>query len=116
MNDFWSLKPKLFIENIKDAMDAIRSVHPATEFLLISSMKFDSDYTKEEPYVNNLAGYAGELRSLCGKGVAFFDMTELSQALYSAKSSKDLTTDPMHPNDFLARCYAQGVVATIQPI
>jgi len=115
MNDFWSLKPKLFIENIKDAMDAIRSVHPATEFLLISSMKFDSDYTKEEPYVNNLAGYAGELRSLCGKGVAFFDMTELSQALYSAKSSKDLTTDPMHPNDFLARCYAQGVVATIQP-
>jgi lysophospholipase L1-like esterase len=115
MNDFWSLTPKLFIANIKNAIDAIRSVHPATEFLLISSMKFDPDYTKEEPYVGNLAGYASELRALSGKGVAFFDMTELSQALYSAKSSKDLTTDPMHPDDFLARCYAQGVVATIQP-
>jgi hypothetical protein len=96
-------------------MNAIRSVHPATEFLLISSMKFDPDYTKEEPYVSNLSGYAIGLRALSGKGVAFFDMTELSRALYSAKSSKDLTTDPMHPDDFLARCYAQGVVATIQP-
>jgi len=115
MNDFWSLTPKLFIANIKDAMNAIRSVHPATEFLLISSMKFDPDYTKEEPYVSNLSGYAIGLRALSGKGVAFFDMTELSRALYSAKSSKDLTTDPMHPDDFLARCYAQGVVATIQP-
>ena len=115
MNDFWSLTPELFIANIKAAMEAIRSVHPTTEFLLISSMKFDPDYTQEEPYVSNLAGYASGLRALSGKGVAFFDMTELSQALYSAKSSKDLTTDPMHPDDFLARCYAQGVVATIQP-
>jgi len=115
MNDFWSLTPKLYIENIKAAMEAIRSVHPTAEFLLISSMKFDPDYTKEEPYVSNLAGYANELRALSGRGVAFFDMTHLSESLYSAKSSKDLTTDPMHPDDFLARCYAQGVAATIQP-
>lgn len=116
MNDFWSLEPKYFEANIKDAMATIRKVNPKCEFLLVGSMKFDPVYTTEEPYVGNLAGYVNVLQKMVGKGVAFFDMTNLSDALYKAKSQKDLATDPMHPDDFLARIYAQGAAATvIQP-
>jgi lysophospholipase L1-like esterase len=116
MNDFWSLEPKYFRENILATISTIRKVNPKCEFLLIGSMKFDPVYTTEEPYVSNLAGYVGVLQAMVGKGVAFFDMTTLSDALYKAKSQKDLATDPMHPDDFLARIYAQGAAATmIQP-
>lgn len=116
MNDFWSLEPKYFEANIKDAIATIRKANPKCEFLLVGSMKFDPAYTTEEPYVGNLAGYVNVLQKMVGKGVAFFDMTNLSDALYKAKSQKDLATDPMHPDDFLARIYAQGAAAAvIQP-
>jgi len=42
-------------------------------------------------------------------------MDAISRALYKLKRPKDLATDPMHPDDFLARCYAQALVATVQP-
>lgn len=113
MNDFWSLEPKYFFANIKATIATIRKANPNCEFLLIGSMKFDPVYTTEEPYVGNLAGYPAVLRSLVGRGIGMFDMTELSDALYRAKSQKDLATDPMHPDDFFARIYAQGVVASL---
>ena len=113
MNDFWSLEPKYFIDNIRATVETIRKVNPQCEFLLVGSMKFDPAYTTEEPYVGNLAGYPAELKKLIGKGIGLFDMTELSDALYKAKSQKDLATDPMHPDDFLARIYAQGAVAAL---
>ncbi len=113
MNDFWSLEPKYFLANMKAAIETIRKTNPNCEFLLIGSMKFDPIYTTEEPYVGNLAGYPAVLRSLVGKGIGMFDMTELSDSLYHAKSQKDLATDPMHPDDFFARIYAQGVVASL---
>ena len=113
MNDFWSLTPTEFRKNVEAMMATVQTRHPKCEFLLVASMKFDPAYTTEQPYVNNLAGYADELKKLGGPGVAVFDMTALSDALYRAKSAKDLGTDPMHPDDFLARWYAQGVVATM---
>jgi lysophospholipase L1-like esterase len=114
MNDFWSVSPEEFRENIRATMTTIRHRCPQVEFLLVASMKFDPDYTHEAVYVDHLAAYAQELRSLVGRGVRLFDMTTLSQALYTAKSQKDLATDPMHPDDFLARWYAQGLVAMLQ--
>jgi hypothetical protein len=40
-------------------------------------------------------------------------MTALSEALYAAKKPKDCLSDPLHPNDFLARWYAQCLVAAL---
>ena len=114
MNDFWSLTPRLFAENIRAAIVRIREKQPGCEFVLVSPMKFLPSYTTESPYVENLAGYAAELRAMSGPGIAFFDMTAMSQALYEAKCAEDLVADPLHPADFLARVYAQGVVATIR--
>ena len=46
-------------------------------------------------------------------GVRLLYMTELTDYLYKAKAAKDLMSDPMHPDDFLARWYAQGLVAML---
>lgn len=113
MNDFWSYSPADFRKYVAATMATIRARRPKCEFVLITSMKFDPAYTKDPTYVGNLAGYAEELRKMAGPGVALFDMTAISEALYQAKSAKDLTTDPMHPDDFLSRWYAQGMVATV---
>lgn len=113
MNDFWSLTPELFRKNMEATLNAIRATRPGCEFVLIAPMKFDPAYTTEATYVNNLAGYADELRKLQGPGVAVLDMTALTDALYRAKSAKDLTTDPMHPDDFLGRVYAQAMAAVL---
>lgn len=114
MNDFWSVSPEEFRENISATMAAIWAKRPGAEFILIGSMKFDPAYTAEAIYVDHLADYGKELAKLRGPGVAFFDMTELSDALYKAKGAKGLGADPMHPDDFLARWYAQGLITLFE--
>ncbi len=113
MNDFWSLTPELYRKNIEATLSNIRSSCPKCEFILIAPMKFDPIYTSDKTYVENLAGYAGELAKLAGAGVGYLDMTSISAYLYQQKNPKDLMADPMHPNDFLARCYAQSIVALL---
>jgi len=109
MNDFWSVSPAEFGSAIKSTIDTIRRKRPKVEFILISTMKFDPAYTSDPTYVGHIEDYAKELRSLVGEGVRLLDMTAISDALYKAKGAKSLTTDPMHPDDFLARWYAQGL-------
>ncbi len=113
MNDFWSYGPSDFAENVRGMMAEIRKEAPACEFILISTIKFDPAYTADPTYVGHILGYRDELRKMVGNGVQLLDMTEMSDALYKAKKAKDLETDPMHPDDFLARWYAQGLVAML---
>lgn len=113
MNDFWAITPDEFQKNIESAMATVRTRRPKCEFVLIASMRFDPVYTADPTYVGHFNGFAERLRSMVGLGIALLDMTELTEALYRAKSPKDLETDPMHPDDFLARWYAQGIVATL---
>jgi len=113
MNDFWSVEPDEFKASIQSIMKTVRAQNPQAEFILISSIRFDPAYTKESAYVGHMTGYAEKLRSLVGPGVALLDMTAMSEALYAAKDAKGLMADPMHPDDFLARWYAQGLVATV---
>lgn len=115
MNDFWSIAPDEFRRNIEATMATIRARRPRCEFLLLASMPFDPAYTADPTYRANFDGYARQLRGLAGPGVAFLDMGALAAALDAAKSAPDLQTDPMHPDDFLARVYAQAVVATLRP-
>lgn len=114
MNDFWSNSPAVFRKNIEGIMAEVRSQAPHAEFVLVSSIEFNADYTNDPTYVANLKGYAPELAALKGPGVGFLDMTRMSDALYKAKSPEDLQTDPMHPDDFFARWYAQGLIETLK--
>ena len=116
MNDFWRLTPKAFKENMQKLMGVIKSANPNVEFLLISNMKFDPEYIlasdKNRPfYLSNMSGYNICLHQLEGKGIINLDMTTLSDAVYRRKKPRDCIANPLHPNDYLARWYAQGLVA-----
>jgi hypothetical protein len=135
MNDFWRMPPAEFGDSVRSIIRQVRAVCPATEFLLLANMKFDPDYVLDTDsnkifYTGNLAGYRDVLREIegggmkggerdggvkgsgvKGSGVAMLDMTTLSDAIYRRKKAKDCIANPLHPNDYLARWYAQGMLA-----
>lgn len=113
MNDFWWMPEARFRENIKAISQQVRSRKPSAEFILIAPMRFDPGYAKDPQYRKRMASYTSALRSLTGPGVRLLDMDAISGALMTAKKPRDLICDPLHPNDFLARWYAQGLVALL---
>jgi lysophospholipase L1-like esterase len=120
MNDFWRLTPQAFGDSVRTIMRKVKTANPDVAFLLLANMKFDPDYVLESDvhrafYMGNLAGYAGELKAMKGPGVAVLDMTGLSAAIYARKKPKDCLVNPLHPNDYMARWYAQGMLAVMCP-
>jgi hypothetical protein len=118
MNDFWRMKPDEFGDSVRSIIRQVRAVRPQVEFLLLANMKFDPEYVADSDanktfYTGNLAGYRDELVSMEGPGVAVMDMTTLSDAIYRRKKARDCIVNPLHPNDYLARWYAQGMLATV---
>jgi lysophospholipase L1-like esterase len=114
-NDFWSVPADTFANKIADLMKTVRNQKPNTEFLLVSTMRFDPLYTTNAQYWNVVGEYAGRLKAMTGIGVQFVDMTAISEWVYAAKKPKDCVNDPLHPNDYLARWYAQSLVAALDP-
>jgi lysophospholipase L1-like esterase len=113
MNDFWWMPAERFCANIARIVSAVRARNPHAEFVLVASMRFDPAYAQDPQYAARLASYVPALRSLTGSGVALLDMHALTGALYAAKKPRDFLSDPLHPNDFLARIYAQGMAALL---
>jgi beta-galactosidase len=118
MNDFWRMSPPEFGDSVRSIIRQVRAMRWGTEFLLLANMKFDPDYVLDSDkykkyYTDNLAGYRNELASIEGPGVVMTDMTTLSDAIYKGKKAKDCIVNPLHPNDYLARWYAQGMLATL---
>ena len=93
----------------------MRVKNPRAEFLLVSTLRFDPAYTANAEYWKSVGEYTARLRAMVGQGVQFVDMTGISEAVYAAKKPKDCLNDPLHPNDFLARWYAQSLVAALDP-
>ncbi|HZK62677.1 MAG TPA: SGNH/GDSL hydrolase family protein [Puia sp.] len=119
MNDFWNYKPEEFKGFIQTIIDKVRAANPDAEFLMLSNMKFDPDYVSESDknktfYVNNMEGYHTVLQQLEATGIINLDMTTLSGMIYSRKKAKDCLANPLHPNDYMARWYAQGMAALFQ--
>ncbi|HYA79104.1 MAG TPA: SGNH/GDSL hydrolase family protein, partial [Candidatus Nitrosopolaris sp.] len=114
-NDFWSIPAGPFADNITDIMKTVRNKTPNAEFLLVSTLRFDPAYTPNAQYWNLVGEYAKKLNALTGPGVQFVDMTAISEWVYAAKKPMDCLNDPLHPNDYFARGYAQSVVAALDP-
>jgi lysophospholipase L1-like esterase len=114
-NDFWSVSPDDFATNITNVLKNIRAKNSATEFLLVSPLRFDPVYTTNAQYWNAVGDYAAKLKAMAGPGVQFVDMTGISEWVYAAKKPKDCLNDPLHPNDYFARWYAQCLVAALDP-
>jgi len=116
MNDFWRYKPEEFKSYVGTIIDKIKSVNPDASFLLLSNMKFDPDYVlvtdkNRQFYLSNMEGYSKVLKQLETTGIINIDMTTLSDAIYHRKKAKDCIANPLHPNDYLARWYAQAMIA-----
>ena len=119
MNDFWRLTPLAFKGYIQDILHKIRLANPSVEFLLIANMRFDPAYITDRDknkafYVGNMQGYRDVLESLQGPGVVMLDMNTISEALYTRKKAKDCIANPLHPNDYMSRWYAQGLLETLR--
>ncbi len=120
MNDFWRMPPAEFGDSTKTILRKVRGLVPGVEFILVSNMKFDPAYvvdsdTNKAFYMGNMVGYHSVLASLEGPGIAGLDMTDISDVLYREKKAKDCIVNPLHPNDYMARWYAQGLVALVCP-
>jgi hypothetical protein len=118
MNDFWRLTPGQFKGYIETIIKKIKSANPNVEFLLLSNLKFDPAYVLDSDkyksfYLNNLEGYSHVLKQMETRGVINLDMYAISDTLYHLKKAKDCIANPMHPNDYLARWYAQGLSALL---
>lgn len=118
MNDFWRYTPEQFKGYVQTILQKIKAKNPKVEFILLSNMKFDPDYMLDSDknktwYQANMVGYAQVLKAMEGPGVINLDMTTLSDAIYHKKKAKDCIANPLHPNDYLARWYAQGLTALL---
>jgi hypothetical protein len=119
MNDFWRYKPEEFKVYVETIIHKVSAANPDAEFLLLSNMKFDPDYVLDTDknksfYMHNMEGYSLVLRQLETTGIINLDMTTLSGLIYSRKKAKDCLSNPLHPNDYMARWYAQGMAALFQ--
>jgi lysophospholipase L1-like esterase len=114
-NDFWNISPSSFADNITDILKTVREKNRDAEFLLVSTARFDPAYTSQAQYWEVVGEYAAKLKGMTAPGVQFVDMTGISEWLYAAKKPKDCLNDPLHPNDYLARWYAQSLVAALDP-
>jgi lysophospholipase L1-like esterase len=114
-NDFWGVSSADFAKSITRVLQTVRKKNPKVEFLLVSTMRYDPAYTTNSQYWNVVSEYAARLKSMIGPGVQVVDMTSLSEWVYAAKKPKDCLNDPLHPNDYMARWYAQSAAAALDP-
>ncbi len=115
MNDATGrVTPEAFLENTRIMVEETRKLHPDCEFLLCSTTMpnqlaplFVSDHDAHEPL---LSAFCEEL----GSCAALVPMTSVHKALMEHKRFYDMTGNNInHPCDFLARVYAQTILAQL---
>ena len=112
MNDGSSnVDPEVFKANIQTIMDAALMGNPNCEFVLISTMLPNPEADK---FLKCQKDYLPVLESLEQEGVVVADMTTYHEALLAHKRFYDMSGNNVnHPNDFLARAYAQLMWQTV---
>lgn len=111
MNDVWGpCSAEQFAANTTAMMELIRKQNPAAEFILLMSFQPNSKWMPLEP----MQGYLEALNGLEGLGVAVADVWSLHGYLLKHKTYWDMTGNHVnHPNDFIARVYAQVLLARL---
>ena len=101
-----------YIGNILKIMAAVRAANPQCEFILIAT----SLPNPKSTFATGMhEAYRPRLLRLGQKGVAVADLTRLHQDLLARKRFEDFSGNNInHPNDFLARVYAQALIETMQ--
>jgi lysophospholipase L1-like esterase len=113
MNDATDrFKSSQFAEHIAAQVSGIRTLHPDTEFVLVSTMSGNPEWTGTR--MDLYPEYRGSLMGLETDGVVVADATSVWMQLVARKKFVDLTGNGLnHPNDFGHRVYAQVIGATL---
>jgi lysophospholipase L1-like esterase len=112
MNDRASVAPAQFEANLRAILAAVRKTRPEAEFILVSSMLNNPEWSSPD----RLWEYRAALYRLAGPGVIVADLTGVHRELlrrkdYIAMSGNNLN----HPNDYLVQWYAQFIAALLTP-
>lgn len=106
MNDFARTSPEEFRNIIQEIMQEKRSIHPETEFLLITSMS-GNPLWKSLPAGADLL-FAEELKKLESETVAIADVNHFWNEVRKRKDFYDITGNGVnHPNDYGYQLYAK---------
>lgn len=111
MNDIWGTTSNAaFKTSMQSCINKIKTANPNTEFILLGNMLPDVN-SQGSPSNGDVLmnGFLTQLKSLEATGIAVFDMTTLSDTIYKRKGAKHCHSNSLHPNDYLARWYAQGL-------
>ncbi len=113
MNDGSGMLPvEDYIGNTRKIIHTIREKSPDSAFILVAT-------TLPNPLAQGFFGlqpdYEAPLAVLADEeGAAFLNMTELHRTMLTRKEFHHMTGNNInHPSDFLARVYAQGILALI---
>ena len=117
MND-GGLSPSAHAAQIKKIIDSMKAVNPNVEICLVSTMLpnkevygfYRNQYAFEEEYKKLIAEY----REKGDTKICLAPVTSMHQAILKKKRYYDMTGNNVnHPNDFMARVYAQTVFQTV---
>lgn len=113
MNDGTAkVTPDIFIEQIKGIMRTVKQANPSCEFIVIATMLANPDAV----HSGIQKEYRQPVLNLKTEGVAVADMTSIHEELLRHKAYQDMTGNNInHPNDYLARWYAQVISALLIP-
>lgn len=113
MND--RCRPEEYREKTLRFIEAVRKESPETEILLLStSLPNPLAATAPMHFWAYQDQYAEVLRDLCQEGIALADVQEVHREIAKRKRYIDVTGNWLnHPNDFLARIYAQVTAAAL---
>ncbi len=114
MNDT-AITASVFCNNIKTIINKIRATNPNCEIVLIGTML--PNYLADEYYGQQYT-FAESLKTLASsfENVAVANVTEVHKYMLERKNYEDTTGNNVnHPNDFLARVYAQVLLTTVLP-
>lgn len=101
-----------YISNIKSIIEKVKAVNPSAEFILVATTL----PTPIAPFFNKYQpDFEKPLKALAEEtGSAFLNMTEIHRFLLTKKEFHHMTGNNInHPCDFLARFYAQGILALL---
>lgn len=106
------ISAEYYIERIQKIMEAIRAKNPETEFILISTMM---PHAIVDRFLGNQEAYLPALLGLEETGCVVANVTDTHKVLLARKRYYDMSGNNVnHPNDFLARLYAQVLLRTLE--
>ena len=112
MND-GSMAPAVFAQKTLAAAEKVKEKFPNAEVMLVATMLPNP---KAKFFNLNQSKFYDAMVEMCQQdGIAVVNVSGVHQSLLKRKSYSDMTGNNVnHPNDYLARVYAQTLFATLQ--